>query len=44
MRHGRTDIEVSIHGDSDARVFDLFAVLPDFVSRRGARLTVTPTE
>ncbi len=41
---GDTDIEVSIHGDSDARVFDLFAVLPDFVSRRGARLTVTPTE
>jgi uncharacterized protein YtpQ (UPF0354 family) len=41
---GDTDIEVSIHGESDAKVFDLFAVLPDFVSRRGARLTVRHTE
>jgi uncharacterized protein YtpQ (UPF0354 family) len=41
---GMTDIEVSIHPDSDAAVFDLLAVLPDFVERHGARLAVKPLE
>jgi len=41
---GDTDIEVTIHGASDAKVFELFAVLPEFVSQRGARLTVRHTE
>jgi len=41
---GPTDIEVSIHPDSDAAVFDLLAALPDFVERRGARLTVKHPE
>ena len=36
--------QVSIHPDSDAAVFDLLAALPDFMERRGARLTVKHPE
>jgi hypothetical protein len=41
---GNTDIEVNIHKESDAAVFELLAALPDFVEQRGARLVVKDLE
>jgi len=41
---GPTEIEVSIHPDSDAAVFELLAALPGFVERHGARLAVKHLE
>ena len=41
---GNTDIEVNIHKESDAAVFELLAALPDFVEQGGARLVVKDLE